>query len=405
MSSANDTGLSERGRGGGFARHLDDVRARLLWQKYWYNLVSAVVIILMGWFVRHQFQYPLAATGGFVLAALFLANAAHCLARKNAPDVDIVATSEQIIALGILSLICGLGFALLAFLSASEAEAFQWSTIQRTIGLFGEGLAAAAIAPTIGMILRQIHARPLPAGEADTDPPFGFGAAAKLTRELNEATRAAAELKGAIRDGATALTAVFGDLDTSIRHARNGFEAEIIAMRDALARAAGTLSGAAEGAAGGIAAAAQGLTAAVARMEGQIGAAGSAIMASAGKAADSVEEAGRGLQFAVGSVETQLGNAGHNLSERLTQVGRELTPPTEKLNAVVDGFERSIQVCELTLQRLDHLPVRAAAAVQTIEDRFTQLADRIREATDRLDAFNQLVADVRQFVGDAESPP
>lgn len=104
---------------------------------------------------RHvNFFYPVA----FLLATSWYATVSHRLAKAGASDIDAIVISEQIVVCGIASLIGLVMYAVIstnAFLSG--AAELSPARIADAAYVFAEGLACAAIAPVVAMVLRFVQ--------------------------------------------------------------------------------------------------------------------------------------------------------------------------------------------------------------------------------------------------------
>ncbi len=91
-------------------------------------------------------------------AQFWLFIAAIGLRNRDIPGFDMLVAAEIIIAMGVFSLILGLGIAVfLAVESSAQITTFELSAMRPFLLPFGEGLLAAGLAPLLASVLRQIE--------------------------------------------------------------------------------------------------------------------------------------------------------------------------------------------------------------------------------------------------------
>jgi uncharacterized protein YhaN len=128
------------------------------------HIAIALLLLAGGALFRFVVPWGGAWTGEYAFLAgtfgaqFWLFIAAIGLRSRDIPGFDMLVAAEIIIAMGVFSLILGLGTAVfLAVESSAQITTFELSAMGPFLLPFGEGLLAAGLAPLLASVLRQIE--------------------------------------------------------------------------------------------------------------------------------------------------------------------------------------------------------------------------------------------------------
>lgn len=254
--------------------------------------LSATALIVA---VSHtNWFYPLV----FLLATSWYAASAHALAASGHKEIDAVVVSEQIIACGIASLIGHVAYAVVSTGAAmSNLGELPIGRVLGAANIFAEGLACAAIAPLVAMVLRFLQ-----------------NPAAQFDEELNHIAETAVALNDFSRK-ATTVTRKLERLANAIDQSTNGYDSAVGGVVQAMNHLEGQLKSQSE---------------AVANQLGELDAKTKALGDSMSRTAAEL----RRVTGDVGSVYTSTDEAVRGLSSSVDELSRKMRENSDLLDGL-----------------------------------------------------------------------